>query len=327
MKVRKYTNELDDTKKWYLKDMEENGYDKITIQNYENFLHRIRDFEIKFMNDKKIYEFNYEEIILFLKSLGSSSVDSLNAYSYMINNYLDFCKKESKMDNVIDWMRTINLETLEKCVNKNKSDNKFVNREDLYNLTELLINNYDKALLLLTFEGVLGKEYCDLINLKVEDLDFENNIIKYKNKEIQMNEKLKDILKKLINEDSIFYANKIDDRVDMLNMDSRYVFKPTCRYLALESTQKKIQNGEYDSEKLDAKVLNNRTYKIFKKFINEPYLTMQNIYKSGMIEKVVNKIGTDNITKQNFVEEFVKITGYSQSGSYKIYQNIIGKII
>jgi len=83
-------------KNWFLEEMENNGYDYLTIKSYENFLYRIRDFEINYMNDKKINEFNYDEIILFLKILGSSSIDSLSNYVCMISIYFDFCKKESK---------------------------------------------------------------------------------------------------------------------------------------------------------------------------------------------------------------------------------------
>lgn len=326
MKVKRYIHELDDTKKWYLESMKQNGYDEITIKNHENFLHRIRDFEIKYMNDKKIQKFNYDEIILFLKSLGSSSVDSLTAYSYIINNYLDFCKKESKMDNVIDWMRAINPDILEKCVNKDKFNNRFVTREELYDLVKNLVNYQDKAILLLAFEGIMGKEYSDLINLKVEDLDFENNIIKFKDREIIMNDKLKEILECLVDENTIFLSNKTDNRKYLLNMGSKYLLKPTEKYLALRSTKERIEKGEYDRDKLDPKVLNNRSYIIFKKFLNAPYLTMQNVFKSGAVERVIVKIGKENLTKQNFTEEIMKITDYSLSNCYKIYQNFIDKI-
>lgn len=323
---RTYNNELDETKKWYLSEMEKIGYDELTIRTHENFLHRIRNFEINYMNDKKIQEFNYEEIILLFKSLGSGSIGSLKAYSYIIDSYFDFCKKESKMDNVIDWMRVIDSQSLKRCLNKEKFNNKFITREDLYNLIENLINNYDKAILLLVFEGVMGKGYSDLINLKVSDLDFKNNTIHLKNKKIFMSDKLKEILEQLINEDSIFCVDRWGSKIDLLNMDSEYVLKPTYRYLELKSIKKKIEDGEYDSEKISAQVLSNRVFKILKKYINAPYLTLQNIFKSGIIERVINKIGVENVTRQNFVEEAIKISGYSSLTCDEIYKIFIDEI-
>lgn len=323
MKVRRYTSELDDTKKWFLEEMENNGYDYLTIKSYENFLYRIRDFEINYMNDKKINEFNYDEIILFLKILGSSSIDSLSNYVCMISIYFDFCKKESKMDNVIDYIRAISLETLEKCVNKDKFNNRFISRETLYTLVDKLINEYDKAILLLTFEGIMGKGYSELINLKVSDLDFECNIIKLSNREVAINDKLKFILKRLVHQDTIFYANEIDNRVNELNMDSPYLFKPTNRYISLKSTQKRIEQGKYNPYQIDSKVLNNRIFKILKEFIRAPYLTMNNIYRSGLIEQIKKNIGEENITKQTFADEITKISDYSLGTGYKIYQNYI----
>ena len=77
MKYRKHSNQLDTLKEWFLEDMKEKDYDKETIRNYENFMYRIRSFEVKYTEPKLINEYNYEELITFLKAIGSSSKESL----------------------------------------------------------------------------------------------------------------------------------------------------------------------------------------------------------------------------------------------------------
>lgn len=321
MKCRKYNNKLDDLKVWFLKDMEEQGYDEVTIRNFENFMYRIRRFEVQYTNPKLIHEYNYEEIILFLKSLGSSSQESLVSYLNMIKRYFQFCRRESKMDDTIDFVRTIDYNTLIKCVDKEKNKNRYITKKELDEIIDGFVNATDKAFLLLLFEGISGKENSEILNLKKEDVDLENNRIRVvrndEEKYIDISEELADILDIVMETDIIYYENDYTGRVDTL-ITSEYVFRPSLRFLNLEATKQKMDDKEYNGRQLDSKTLTSRIFKLIKLYSDMPYITPISLTKSGIVHRAIETLGMD-ASKQEFAEWVSEHEGYSVSISYKMY--------
>lgn len=321
MKCRKYNNQLDELKKWFLEDMAEQGYDEVTIKNFENFMHRVRRYEIQYTLPKVIHEYNYHEILLFLKTLGSRSQESLVSYLNMIRRYFDFCRREFKMDDNIDFLKPITCKALEKCVNKGKSGNRYLTRRKLDKIIDGFVNDNDKAFLLLMFEGISGKENSEILNLKKEDVDLDNNLIKVmrNNKEtiIKISEELSDILDRVIETDIVYYENDYNSRVDTL-ITSEYVFRPTMRFLDLNATKQKIEDGEYNGKHIESKTLSSRVFKLIKLYSNMPYITPISIVKSGIATRAINELGLE-AEKQEFAEWVCEKEGYSVTVSYKMY--------
>lgn len=322
MKCRKYNNQLDKLKLWFLEDMVLNGYDEVTVRNFENFMYRIRRFEVEWMSEKPIHEYNFEEILFFLKNLNSKSQESLVSYLNMIRRYFQFCKRESKMDDTIDFFKNIKPEQLADCVNTRKSRNRYITRKKLKNIIDGFINDTDKAFLLLMFEGISGKENSEILNLKKEDVDLENNTIKTvrNDKEviIPISEELADILDRVIETDIVYYENNYDSRVDILE-GSEYVFRPTVRFLNLDATKQRIEDGEYNGRQMDLKTLTSRVHKLIKLYSDMQYITSISLIKSGIVCRAIEEIGL-NAEKQIFAEWVEMHEGYSTSISYKMYK-------
>lgn len=323
MKCRKHNNKLDMLKEWFLEDMNTRGYDKETIRSFENFMYRIRSFEVKYTEPKLINEYNYDELITFLKSLGSSSQETLVNYMKMIKRYFLFCTEQGKMDDNIDFARTIDYKTLERCIDKRKNKHRYITERALDNVLDSLINDIDKAYLLLIFEGISGKENKDILNLKKEDIDFDNNSLKIweeddnSYREIKVSDKLIDILDRVISTDIMYYDNKYDGRVDTL-IHSEYVFRPTLRYLQLNATIERMDNKEYDGRRVDSKTLNSRLFKILKSWSNLSYVSPNTLFKSGVINRAIKTLGTE-ASKQTFAEWVEANEGYSLCVAYKTY--------
>lgn len=322
MKCRKYNNQLDELKLWFLEDMNANGYDEVTIRNFENFMYRIRRFEVEWMAKKPIHEYNFDEILFFLKNLNSKSQESLVSYLNMIRRYFQFCKRESKMDDTIDFLKNVKPEQLADCVNTGKSKNRYVTKRKINSIIDGFVNDMDKALLLLMFEGISGKENSEILNMKKEDVDLESNTIKtVRNGEeviVPISEELADILDRVIETDIVYYENNYNSRVDTL-VGSEYVFRPTLRFLNLEATKQRIEDGEYNGRQMDLKTLTSRVHKLIKLYSDMQYITSISIIKSGIVYRAIEEIGLE-AERQVFAEWVEEHEGYSTSISYKMYK-------
>lgn len=332
MKYRKHSNQLDTLKEWFLNDMREKDYDKETIRNFENFMYRIRSFEIQYTEPKLINEYNYEELIVFLKTLGSSSKESLVSYMNMIKRFFLFCVNQGKMDDSIDFTRTIDYKTLERCVDKRKNKHRYITEKAFKEVVNGLVNDVDKALLMLIFEGVAGKENSEIINLKKEDIDFDNNILNIylednTVKQVSISDELASILERVVETEIMYYGNDYK-RVDTL-IGSEYVFRPSLRYLALKATVERMENGEYNGRQLDASILSNRLHKILKVWNNLNYVSPNTLYKSGVVNRAIKHLGTE-ASKQTYSEWVEANEGYSLCVAYKtysIYNDIVKQMI
>lgn len=325
---RKYNNELDDLKKWYITHLEENNYNRLTVKNAENLFYRIRDFEIQMVNDKKIHEFNYEELICLLKFFNSSSTETLSTYLNIIKRYLLFCRENANMRNTIDFTRAIDTSVIQSCINTVKHENKYIERAELLKTIESFINYSDKALYLMIFEGIRGKNFDQIINLKKSDIDFESCTIETTNEKGErmkkhISQELTNILNRCVDEELYYRDNTYEGKVDTL-VTSQYVFRPCHRYLDLSFTQNKIREGEYTSEVISKTTLVNRMYRLAKEFSDAPFLTPLTLYRSGLLERYkrhikANKIGT---SKKEFVSFCTETEDISLGMMYKIYKSI-----
>lgn len=323
MKCRKHNNQLDMLKQWFLNDMVEKDYDKETIRNFENFMYRIRSFEVQYTEPKLINEYNYEELLTFLKSLGSSSQESLVSYMNMIRRFFLFCIQNGKMDDSIDFTRTIDYKTLVRCTDKRKNKHRYVTDKVLNTLLDKLVNDTDKAYVQLIYEGFGGKENHEIINMKKEDIDFENNIVKVYNvdgtlnREVKISEKLADTLDRVIDTDIVYRGNDYDSKKDTL-IGSEYVFRPSIRFLHLKATKERMEYDGYNGKHIDSKTLISRLHKILRIWGELDYVSPNTLYRSGVINRAIRILGMD-VSKQTFSEWIAENEGYSLCVAYKMY--------
>ncbi|WP_039240925.1 site-specific integrase [Clostridium botulinum] len=125
--------------------------------------------------DKDIYNFNKYEIESLLKSFKATSEGSLAVRLTHIKKYIDFCISMGIRSNAINFCDTI--ANLKDYVVRNLDKYKYITREQLYNICDIMESSQIAVIFILFFEGIVGKEKCEMRNLKVEDVDFDNNSI------------------------------------------------------------------------------------------------------------------------------------------------------
>lgn len=337
LRTRRHNYELDQLKSWFIQSLIEKDYDKETIRNFENFMYRIRGFEMLYTEPKLINEYNYDELITFLKSLGSSSQASLVIYVNMIRKFFLFCIQQGKMDDSIDFTRTIDYNTLVRCVDNHKNKHRYITEKEFNKSLDNLVNSTDRGYLQLIFEGVVGKEYSEILNIKEEDVDLDNNTIDIKNEDgtlnrvVNISDGLADTINEIMDTDIIYHNNVLPScendgdmsfkkevcRVDNLAM-SEYLFKPTERFLGLKATKEKIERGEYNGRQVDGKTVSNRLFKILKSWCELEYVSPNTLYRSGVVNRAIKCVGIE-ADKQTFAEWVANNEGYSLCVAYKMY--------
>ena len=183
------------------------------------------------------------------------------------------------LDGITDSM-DVSLSELQELADLKKHINdayaKYITREDLLKGVDSLINAQDQAIIMLLFEGIMGKGYHSLSTVKTKDIDFENNTITVGDRVFTINKDSMDI----------FRAASRQDTYEKLGEggsgDSRYDFNMNSPYLIKGKPSKRNDNGlDYIKEN----GIKPRIVKLIKEMELEN-LTGLSIYHSGLLEKL-----------------------------------------
>ena len=106
-------------------------------------------------------------------------------------------------------------------------------KQEIKDICDTLANPQDKFIIYALFSGIRGNKYSDLVNLRVEDINFDTKEIKLpSDKIIMMDEYLEDILRDITDKEFGAYYYKLNrsgyydiNSFYRLNMDSEFVVK------------------------------------------------------------------------------------------------------
>ena len=141
-------------------------------------LNRALEFENKFQ--KAFYAFSESEVLEMYKTVNAISVRSLqninltlkHAARWILNN------QKKSIDNIYD---RITKDLIQECVNTKKKDNLVINKEQLVNIQNDLLNYVDKAILFLLFEGTGGHKLKELMFMDWHQVSRKDLKIYFKN--------------------------------------------------------------------------------------------------------------------------------------------------
>lgn len=283
-KNKKYENDLNGQLKESFVKLGERISEETKI-TYENFMRKVSDYEVAYSNGRDLYSFSYDEILAMLTIFSSSSVNTLGVYRSIISKYIDIAIEQNYLSSNINPANNITYEDLQNIVNKTKKDKRIVTREEIYNMVEENIKNYqDQAILLLTFEGIKGKDCSELEQLLKDDFNFEDSTIKFERDGIEfvlnIPKRLSHILYQVVLEKEYKRSNgnyagtRGSDTYELV--DSKYLFRPT------------IQKNELDLPYLRGRNIQIKMIKCLKNenFLGLPYVTPTSLYLSGVIDRL-----------------------------------------
>lgn len=251
-----------------------------TVVAYKRILSRVSILEKRY--EKDLFDFTTQEVEQFLIKLNPTSLNSAIQSISLIDNYIKWALGEhlSKGSmNPLDIFTT--AEFAERVVNKRVKN--IFTYDEINEVIVDTVNFQDSALVLSLFFGIMGKQFSEISNLRIQDIGKEQNIINLKGLESERSIKLEteeqleliDLLEMAHEQNEYIknngVANKIKNpRMPLVRND--YVFRPMSR---VRTTGDHPTTASYF-------VLRNRIVTLSEAF-DKPSFTAINIRNSGML--------------------------------------------
>lgn len=124
-------------------------------------------------NKTDINCFTIDEIVEFYKYLNTTSLNSLIVLNSQMSLYSDWCIEHGYSNDNINHFLEVSTDMLHKCLNTKLAESEIVDRKQIEDLIDELLNPGDKFLVLALFEGLGGKDNSNLCDLRLEDFDGE----------------------------------------------------------------------------------------------------------------------------------------------------------
>lgn len=317
---RKYRIALHPNKIRFLNTLTEHNKEKSMIKNYENFLYKVQSIENSMGNNREIFEYNLGEFLTFLGILGCASQESLATHLSLIKTYKEFAILEGIVPKEsLAFTDNLKFSALKEFTDSQKTMTRHITETEFKDLLDMLVCYQDKALFALIFEGINGIANQDIINIKINDVDFENKIINTPLSSIPVSNELLDIIKK--SQKETLYSNNND--IYTMNFElneSDYIIRPTKAYLNKPLTIADMKKNGYNGEHVLTNIISTRFYRVMSSLGDRrfEYVTINTLYNSGIISRVVKALGCD-IESKAFTDYCMTYEGTSQSIAYKLY--------
>lgn len=303
--------------------IELNPYRYATMRN---LMYKVGRWERRYHKD--VYDFTLDQLKGMLKEFNSTSEMSLMSQKSNLEYYLWYAKKiQNQGDSNVALTVNLSMDEVREFVNFIGSEERFITRDELYNLVEdNLVNKIDQAMILLIFEGILGRENKDLVSLEWRNIDFGSGIIRSGNKSIEISSELVNILEEANNEEIYLLANgntekvkndkhskniKRDRREILDKYDSPYFLRP-------------FKNKNKCEQQMTGKAIQRRVLNNCKDYLGRQYLNLKSIYISGLIDRGImySRKNFGDAMRNTHWQKFLKDTGENVNiqDTYKLFR-------
>lgn len=217
--------ELNDLKKSFLHYIE-HKYVYNTYIKYRSFIFKVAWYEQTFSH-KDLSEFTFQEVVDMLKFFNADTETSLNTQLSIVRKYMEVAVIQGYISNNLDILSSLTKETLSNFINSKAKEERYLTKKELLSAVKELKNPQDKIIFLLIFDGIMGKAYKDLINLKVEDYCTTNHSIKVDDKWYKLSRETEYALRYALEQDVYFMYYKENDKYIQykLNSNDPYIIR------------------------------------------------------------------------------------------------------
>lgn len=253
--------------------------------NFKNFMNK------RGLNDSNISEGDLKEFVI-------DNLSSINRSAFY--NQLSIFK--SLLDDKHISYKLEEKDLVEECVYFDNS--KYFKKTQILDMLNLLINAQDKLMIYLIFNGILGKGYKELINIKVSDVAKDYTYINVDGNRILCDDIMKELLKDTMEQEVYVQTTKSGNTMYYdFNMNNEFLFKPII------SRTNNNGLGAYNRNGITRKLLR-LTEELQHEGLNV-VISATGLFQSGIMHKlfVFSILNNLECTISN-VENYLKINGY-----------------
>ena len=284
----------------------------------------VKSYETENQLGKDICSFNNSELDSLIKSYNNESVHSVYTIVSVLRKYIEFCDKEGYVTTNMNYLNSVGgYKDMFQYVSITANKHKYISQHDLTELIALCINAQDAVIFALLFNGVKGEACEEIVNLKLIDCNFKKNELT--------------LTKNDGTTRKIIVSNQTMTLIKDANKETEYMKNNgEVAGLGLKTNIYKIIPNEYilrisaraDNGAIKPFNIISRLNRV-KECYGNPYLTVTNIWMSGMINKAIQIVETKlgeatlqtikTLTKADYVKINIDF-GYSEVYWYKTRQ-------
>jgi site-specific recombinase XerD len=246
-----------------------------TQNSYKRVLSRAKNIEEPL--EKDLYNFNQLEIEQLVKYMSPKTTESAQHALSIIQMYIRWAIEENLRDNNINPLDSLSGRDYFKRL-VNTSAQTLFTYDEVFEVVDRLRNDQDRAVVVALFEGINGKKFSELLNLKKRDIPEDGNVLILidedgSTREIIITDRLKNILSRAADEKEYFKKNgDVSEKIrntDVLKLvDSPFVIRHS--------------NTNTKGDKAEAHTISRR-FKMVAEMYDMPYFNPSNIRNSGML--------------------------------------------
>lgn len=120
---------------------------------------------------KDLCNFTKHEILNMYKTFNTSSLNFLTVINSHFSLYTQWCLYQNLVDDCQNHFAEIQRDNLTLCINMLGIKKATITRNVLRNWIQQMPNPADAFIMIALFEGIKGKEFCEIVNLKMSDFD------------------------------------------------------------------------------------------------------------------------------------------------------------
>ena len=263
--------------------IEERKDEVVLPNNYlEVQFNKIENMETEL--DKDVCDFTAYEIKEYYKMLGLASIESLMVMNSQLTLYTNWCLQHNLVIDNQNHFLELTYDMLNDCINKALLDMKIVTRETVLSWISILENPKDQFIILALFEGIRGKENCELAQLKPQDIN-GNTVSLCTGRTIEVSNKLIDIIEDCVSAE--VYSTPTGKEFQLI--DKGYVIKDFCNI-----------KDEVDDYQIGRRIYNSirRTIKIFDR---SNIVTANSIVESGKLAMIKKRSAELGISPKEYI--------------------------
>lgn len=248
------------------------------VENVFNSVSRLEE-----LYNKDVCNFTRPEIIDFYQSLNAKSKERLSMTNSILKEYKTWCIENGFCYDATPYFDTFTIDDFKNYISKNILENKYIGEKTLKSYLDEIINPQDQLLLVLLYNGIKGKQLCEVINLHVNQIK-GNELHLCTGRVVKVDDSVIDLIRETDNT-YIYYSYGDNPRQWELVGDK--VFKNT----------KSVRSDSMASiyHRFTTKMVN------LQKMFDNPELTINRVAISGMLNALKKEADKHNITVRELI--------------------------